>query len=90
MANLKLDNNYSVSMDTYNFTLKSEFKTIKEIVKDGVKENKEVVSKDEWHFPTFQLAIQKYLNECIRPLNSIIELQKELQRIDNLIQTLNK
>lgn len=84
MAILKLDDNYSVSMDTYNFTLKSEFKTF-----DKVK-NKEITSKDEWHFPTFQLALQKYLNECIKPLESIKDLQKELERIETLITNIKK
>jgi hypothetical protein len=88
MAVLKLDDNYTVSMDTYNFTLKSEFKTIQQRLNNGIKESKEVVSRDEWHFPSLQLALQKYLNECIRPLESIVELQKELERIEKLITTI--
>lgn len=82
MAKLVLDENYSVEMDSYNFTLK-----YKKSVYDELKK-KDVATSNEWHFPTFQSALGKYLNECIRPLESIQALNAELQRIEKLITTI--
>lgn len=84
MAIIKLDENYNVSMDAYNFTLKFEIKNFDE------NKQKEVTTKDEWHFPSFDLAISKYLNECIKPLESVLDLYEELNRIEKLISTLKK
>lgn len=79
MAKLVLDENYLVEMDSYNFTLK-----YKKVIYDETKK-KDVTTSNEWHFPNFQLALSKYLNECIRPLESIENLYAELVRIEKLI-----
>lgn len=81
---MQLDENYSLEMDTYNFTLK-----YKNVYFDD-KKNKEVTSIDEWHFPNLNGALNKYMNECFKPLQEVKDLFNELKRVENLINQFNK
>lgn len=76
---MELDQNYSLEMDSYNFTLKYKCTYFDD------KKNKNVTSTDEWHFPNLKGAINKYLNESFKPCKSIIEFSKELDRAETLI-----
>jgi len=79
MAKLVLDENYLVEMDTHNFTLKYSKKAYDEVKK------KEVTTSKEWNYPTLKGALNVYMNECIKPLESIEKLYSELSRIEKLI-----
>lgn len=76
---MKLDENYSLQMDSYNFTLKYKLEYF-----DGIKD-KVVTTTYEWHFPNLKGAINKYMNESFKPCKSIIEFSKELDRVELLI-----
>lgn len=82
MAQLKLDDNYFIETDTNNFTLRFQ-----KVVYDE-KKKKDVTKKDEWNYPKLSQAMSKYLNECVRPLETIKEVFSELKRIELLIEKL--
>jgi len=82
MSTITLDQNYRIETDAYNFTLKSEIKSFDE------KKNKEVTSKNEWHFPTLSGALNKYVNECFRPSESVSELKYRVENLEKLISTI--
>ena len=83
---LKLDDQYSIVSDSNNYTLKYINTYIG--VDNKTKQTKEITSKDEWNMPKLSQAIAVYLNECLRPLNSIEELYQELVRVEELIKTI--
>jgi hypothetical protein len=81
---MKLDENYRIETDKYNFTLVYESKSFDE------KKKKEVTSTDEWHYPDLKLALNKYVNQSLKPCKdalSVLEKLKELELLISKIQT---
>ena len=80
---MKLDENYTIETDTNNFTLVYESKTFDE------KKKKEVTSTDEWHYPDLKNALKKYVNQVIKPCESVVSLLEKLNKIESLIDKFN-
>jgi hypothetical protein len=79
---IRLDDNFYIDVDTYNYTLKRETKTYDE-VKDKV-----VTSKEEWHYPKLSQILDKYLNMSLKACENIVDLRVELTRIEKIIQNI--
>ena len=73
---IKLDDNYCIENDTLQFTLKYE-----ENKGINTKTGKDIISTDQWYFPTMQQALKEYCNRQYRDCGSIGEL---IQKIDYL------
>lgn len=78
---MKLDENYRIETDTNNFTLVYESKTFDE------KKKKEVTSKDEWHYPDLKTALIKYVNQCLKPCESIKEVLIRISELEKSLTT---
>jgi hypothetical protein len=76
---MKLDENYRIESDKYNFTLIYESKTFDEAKK------KEVNSIDEWHYPDLKYALKKYVNQVIKPCESVVSVLEKLTELELLI-----
>jgi len=85
MKAIHLDQNYRIEMDAYNFSLKYENKYLGKD-KDG--KEKQVVQKDEWHFPTLSGALGKYANESVKVSESVGELIIKVANLETLIQSI--
>jgi hypothetical protein len=59
-----------------------------EEIKFNKNTEKNYVFKDEWYFPKMSLALDKYMNECLKPLSTISEMIEELKRIETLIKSI--
>ena len=81
---MELDKNYRIESDTYNFTLIYESKSFDE------KKRKEVTSKDEWYYPDLKLALNKYVNQSLKPCQDALSILDKLNEIELLISNLNK
>jgi len=81
MKTIQLDDNYSVESDANNFTLKYEEKFTKE-VKGKMKE---VTSRDEWHYPKMNQALNRYLQESLKPCSTVFNVIDVLNRVENTI-----
>jgi hypothetical protein len=79
MTPLKLDENYKVEKDENNFVLIFE----KEAYNEKTKKN--YMQKDRWYYPKLSQVLDKYLNECLRPIPDIENVYKELIRVEKLI-----
>lgn len=79
---MKLDENYRIETDTYNFTLVYESKAFDEVKK------KEVISKDEWHYPELKYALTKYMNQSLKSCTSIQEVLYKINEVELLIKSL--
>lgn len=77
---IRLDDNFYIDVDTYNYTLKQEIKTYDE-VKDKI-----VTSKDEWNYPKLSQILDKYLNISLKSCEDITSLRAELDRIEKIIK----
>lgn len=79
---LKLDNEYRIETDENNFILVYESEQYNE------KTDKNYIKKDKSYFPKLSQALDRYLNDCLRPLGDIVQIYNELERIEVLIKTL--
>lgn len=77
-----LDNSYKVETDANNFVL------VYEEIKFNKNTKKEYVFKEEWYFPKLSLALDEYMNECMKPLSTVSEALLELNRIETLIKSI--
>jgi hypothetical protein len=76
---MKLDENYRIESDKYNFTLVYESKSFDE------KKKKEVTSTDEWHYPDLKFALNKYVNQSLKPSQNALSVLDKLNQIELLI-----
>ena len=81
---ITLDENYSIEIDSNNFTLK--FEEERQITRKGKLEN--VTSKDEWHFGQLKHALSKYLNQAVKPAQNVSALYKKLIEVESNISTI--
>jgi len=77
---LKLDNEYRIETDENNFVLVYELECYNE------KTDKNYLKTDKSYFPKMSQALDKYLNDCIRPLGDIVVIHSELIRIEAIIK----
>jgi len=82
MATIKLDENYKMVSDNHNWTL--EF----ESVRFDEEKQKEVKSTDEWHYPTIQGCLGKYVNQSGKTSKSIDELIEKLNQVSLIIKSI--
>lgn len=82
MATIKLDENYKMVSDNHNWTL--EF----ESVRFDEEKQKEVKSKDEWHYPTIQGCLEKYVNQSGKKTESTEELINHLKDLKLIIKSI--
>jgi hypothetical protein len=82
---MKLDENYRIETDKYNFTLVYESKTFDE------KKKKEVTSTDEWHYPDLKNALLKYLNQSVKVCDSVVGLYEKIKEVElNILKAISK
>lgn len=73
---IKLDENYSIKTDPYNFVL---FYLKEEEYKDEDGETKIRTSKDKWFFPTLRNCLDKYFNESLKPAENVQDLWNRIE-----------
>ena len=76
---MQLDKNYRIESDTYNFTLIYESK------RTGIDSSKVITSKDEWYYPDFKSALNKYVNQSLKPCQDALSILDKLNEIELLI-----
>jgi hypothetical protein len=77
---IKLDENYRIECDTYNYHLK--YSKVGEI---NEKTGKPSVSNDEWYFPRLSQALNRYFNQAMKSAADIEELKEEISRVEKII-----
>jgi hypothetical protein len=77
---IKLDDNFSVECDTYNYHLK--YSKVGEI---NEKTGKPSVSTDEWYYARLSHALTKYFNQTMKGASDIVELRAEIKRVEQII-----
>ena len=81
-----LDKNYRIETDNYIFSLKFEEPFISKD-KDG--NEKQSLRKDEWHFPKIEMALNKYVDESLKPEQSILAVLLKLDELKEIIKSVN-
>lgn len=71
-----LDSNYYLTNDTHTWVLHYEYRRLNE-------ENKEVTSKNHWYFPTLELCLKKYIDQSLKPCQSVVDLSGKLKHVMN-------
>jgi len=82
---IKLDDNYSIEGDKYNWTLRFE-KTGDINPKTG----KPTVSKDEWYFSKLEQCLSEYANQKSKEAERYTELADLLKAINTTIKSITK
>ncbi len=78
---MKLDDIYSVKRDGAGWTLTKEEVTGRINTKTG----KNIVSRDVWHYPTFKLCLNTYIDQSLCDDKNVLQLLDELKRIEDNI-----
>ena len=81
---IKLDNEYWIEMDAYNWILKYESE---EYAKEVMGDLKMVTTKDEWYYPTLRMCLKSYCDKTLKECSSI---EKVIERIDDLNDKIEK
>lgn len=79
---MKLDENYRIETNKFQYTLIKEEGTGNINGKTG----KETISTDSWYFPTLSLALKKYVNESLKESQSIKEVLEKIDQLNNKIE----
>lgn len=82
---ITLDENYRIETEANNFILKYERPTGEINKKTG----KEMVSSGEWYYGKLEHALDKYLNEALKPSKYIQDLKTRLSEIARVITIIN-
>lgn len=78
---MKIDDNYSIVTDAYNCSL--VFEEIKMNKKGDLKSYTK-----EWHYGSIRQCLEKYLDECIKPSESVQEAIKAIEDAVAVIKTI--
>jgi len=81
---MKLDENYTLEGEEYNWILFYEKPTGKTNEKTG----KEIVTKSKWYFPKIEQALQKYIDHVLKPEESVLSIIQKQEEILELIEKL--
>jgi len=95
---IKLDNNYSIKVDTHSFYLQYSYtKKIDEKIKNKLtgkfeKTGKKVEKQffDYWYFPTIKMCLERYIKETLKETENIKKTVSLLESIDKTIDSLPK
>jgi hypothetical protein len=83
MEVLNLDSEFTLRSEKYNYVLKREQKTGVKSEKTG----KEIISTDIWYFPKLSQALNKYMNESLKPCKKVLDLNEKVKQLEELITT---
>lgn len=78
---MKIDENFKLEGVPYNWILKYE-KPTGEINEDTGKES---VTKDQWYFPKIKQALEKYVEEALKPVKTVNEVLLKLEELQGII-----
>lgn len=84
MSVIKIDENFSIEIDSNNFTLKKEVKTGKFNDKGN-----EIISSDQWYCSNITRALKRYVHESMRELEELTDVKGVLSKIDELETKIN-
>lgn len=79
---MKLDKNYTLESDKNNWIL--SYKSDEKTNEKGEKYH----GTYSWYYPSLKDALQKYMDECLKPCESVEELFKELIKLKHRISTI--
>ena len=79
---IELDKYYSIKADSEQWVLFYE----KENWIEG--KEKPVISKNKWYCSTLQNALKRYMDESLKPCESVVHLSLKLNAISNNIEGL--
>ena len=80
---MKLDENYTLKGEQYNWILVYNMPTGRTNEKTG----KEIITKDKWYFPKIEQALQKYVDYVLKPEESVLKI---IQKQEELVELISK
>lgn len=84
MKTIKLDENYRIECDTYNYTLIQEEVTDKINKKTGKFE----VTNNQWYYPFLKDALNKYKEQSLKTTGSLDKVLYKLEEIELKLETI--
>ena len=79
----KIDEDFTIATDHYAFALKKAKKG--EI---NPETGKSTISSGEWWFPTLNMCLKKYIQECMKECNDALTILNRLEELNDKIETL--
>lgn len=85
MSRIKLDENFYLEGERYNWILVFEEERKRE-KKDGTKEM--FTFRDNWYFPKIEQALSTYKNEAVKSSKTADDILNKLNSVENAIKNL--
>lgn len=81
---MKIDDNFWIEADSMRYTLR------KEVITGEInpKTQKEIITSDQWYYPSIKDAIKGYVKHSLKDLPS--DVDGVLQRLDEIEQKIDK
>lgn len=79
---ITLDDEFVVAPEENHFVL------MRNIMVYSKKKKKKVPKVQKWWFPKLSMALERYLNESMRPLESVKEIAQKQKEIELLIKSI--
>lgn len=83
---IKLSENFRIVADSHSWVLEQDTEKERE-TKEGIKE--QYIHTEKWYYPKLSQCFSKYLEESLRPLDSVVALSAQLETIKKEIKKLN-
>jgi len=85
---MKLDDEFSIELDAYSFSLVRKFTSTKLWRKTGEEVTKE--REERWWFPKIEMCIEQYVIESARVSDTLTEYVEVLKRIEEKLEDIPK
>lgn len=79
-----LNDSFYIEVDSYNYTLRKEYKTGEISSKTG----SEKIVRDNWFYPNLKGALKRFVDEELRDTSDIEKVIEKLEGIENIINKL--
>lgn len=82
---ITLSENFRIVADTHSWVLEQDTEKIRE-----TKEGKEqYIHNEKWYYPKLSQCISKYIEESLKPMESVVSLSAQMENIQTELQKLN-
>ncbi len=83
---IQLNENFRIVPDNFSWVLEQDTKKERK-TKEGIKEM--YVHTEKWYYPKLSQCFSKYIEESLKPMESVVSLSAQMKNIETEIIKLN-
>lgn len=83
---INLSENFKIAPDSYSWVLEQDVKKTRK-TKENIEE--QYIDTEKWYYPKLSQCIERYIEESLKPMESVISLLAQMKAIQTEIKKLN-